>query len=328
MLKIPRRELFSEVPVTPLCRAYRVHTAYGVPEKDLLYLKAKYPRPLCFRTPESQRSQRAGGSRTRSAAAGGSCSSCEPRSEPPARPSRGAPRRRAPAARSAPLRPAARALPAPPPLRFRLTRFARSSASGSASPARRGPRPGAARAVAEGARQRRSAGHWRGLGSEARPPPPAAGSGGRRSGRCRRARRPGPAGAPGHHGAALQPAPVRLAARRALPAGAGALLLRPRRAFRGQRGGQLQGGGVRPARPGRLRAAGLLRHAGARAAHGAQPGRSVSLAGGSAAGRSAARGLRARPGPAAPLAAGQPGAGACCGSGWPERRAGGWRRRG
>lgn len=75
------------------------------------------------------------------------------------------------------------------------------------------------------------------------------------------------------HGAALQPAPVRVAASSALQARTGALLLWPRRAVRGQRGGQLQGGGVRRARTGPLRSPGLLRHAGSGAAHGAQLGR-------------------------------------------------------
>lgn len=79
----------------------------------------------------------------------------------------------------------------------------------------------------------------------------------------------------GGHGAALQLAPVRVAESSALQAGAGAVLPRPRRAVRGQRGGQLRGGGVRRTPRGPLRALGLLRHPGPRAAHGAQPCRSV-----------------------------------------------------
>lgn len=87
------------------------------------------------------------------------------------------------------------------------------------------------------------------------------------------------------HGAALQPAPVRVAASSALQARTGALLLRPRRAVRGQHGGQLQGGGVRRARTGPLRGPGFLRHAGSGAAHGAQLGRSVLAIAGSVSAR-------------------------------------------
>lgn len=105
------------------------------------------------------------------------------------------------------------------------------------------------------------------------------------------------------HGAALQPAPVRVAASSALQARTGALLLRPRRAVRGQHGGQLQGGGVRRARTGPLRGPGLLRHAGPGAAHGAQLGRSVPATAGSVSAR------LGRPGRAsAPSPCGDPGA--------------------
>lgn len=114
-------------------------------------------------------------------------------------------------------------------------------------------------------------------------PPRTAPRGGGSAHRGRAGRRPGRLRVPlrcrggtfRDHGAALQSSPVRVAASSALQARTGALLLRPRRAVRGQHGGQLQGGRVHRARTGPLRGPGLLRHTGSGAAHGAQLGRSV-----------------------------------------------------